>query len=444
MPASVEQFQCDQGVGPTYDFAIESNGTLTSSGSSIFYACPASDIEWNLYTTPVVGQKKCVEIILTASGCSAEASTSAIQSVTTVTVFQDCGVPSSTAPAIIFSFTSSPQGVIETSTSGQSVIPPSHSGPAFSTTTHQASSAVSSPEGITSSTESTSVVASSSPSTPEVSSVETASTPIQESTTVPVIQSSSLASIVPSSAVSLTTYPHSVVSPSSIVETPTVSALVSPVTSVESESSTPAGTTVIASVGGTSKVYPTTKPYANTTASSAASSTSSASGCVSTTLTGSDTSGNYQYPHLIIPISSTSPTTAYGTQYFGTISSNVSTIFNFDIPSSYSGSTCNLIFLLPLQSELETSSYTYSGTGVIDFEQLSSAATSTTTYDNAPSVEKDLGEFDITEGSSTLIESFECPAGGTLTYELKAVGDTYLYYFQDWNPSPIGLFITYC
>jgi len=46
--ASVEQFQCDQGVSPTYGFAINSNETLTYSGSSVFYACPASDTEWNL------------------------------------------------------------------------------------------------------------------------------------------------------------------------------------------------------------------------------------------------------------------------------------------------------------------------------------------------------------------------------------------------------------
>jgi hypothetical protein len=175
-----------------------------------------------------------------------------------------------------------------------------------------------------------------------------------------------------------------------------------------------------------------------------ASSVSSSSSCVATTLTGTAESGNYQYPHLIIPVSTTSPDTAYGTQHFGKISSNTSTIFDFDIPPSYSGSTCNLIFLFPLQSELETSSYTFSGTGEIEFEELSSAASSVTTYDNAPSVESVLGTFTVTEGSSTLISTFSCPAGETLTYELKALQDTYLYYFQDWNPNPIGLFVTYC
>jgi hypothetical protein len=93
---------------------------------------------------------------------------------------------------------------------------------------------------------------------------------------------------------------------------------------------------------------------------------------------------------------------------------------------------------------LETSSYEFSGTGGVDFEELSGVATTSTTYDNAPSVEADLGTFTLTEGSSTLISSFACPAGEAVSYEAKAVGDTYLYFFQDYNPSPLGLYITVC
>ncbi|TVY32638.1 hypothetical protein LSUB1_G008678, partial [Lachnellula subtilissima] len=178
----------------------------------------------------------------------------------------------------------------------------------------------------------------------------------------------------------------------------------------------------------------------------------SSSSCVATSLTGSSTSGNYQYPHLILPITSTTPPPPPGTSYFGTISSNTSSIFSFDIPSTWTGTTCNLIFLLPLQSELETSSYTYSGSSqTIDFEQLSrsgssSGVTTETTWDNAPSVEADLGSFDVQEGSSTLIESFACGdfAGGSVAFEMKAVGDVYLEFFQDWNPSPLGLYVTHC
>lgn len=289
---------------------------------------------------------------------------------------------------------------------------------------------------IVTSSETAPAVSLTSQATSEASSVVGSSTPlapVKTTTLVTMIESSSPASIAPSST-GLTTsyYSHSVICSSSGFGTSTTPAMITTTAPATSQ-------------------YPTTAPYSNTTlatssvtTSAVASSASSSSSCVATTLTGSDTAGNYQYPHLIIPVSSTSPDTAYGTQFFGTISSNRSTIFNFDIPSSYSGSTCNLIFLLPLQSELETSSYTFSGSGEIEFEQLSSAATFATTYDNAPWVESVLGDFTISEGSSTLISSFSCPAGETLTYELKSLQDTYLYYFQDWNPSPIGLFITYC
>lgn len=187
-----------------------------------------------------------------------------------------------------------------------------------------------------------------------------------------------------------------------------------------------------------------TPVWSNTTATARTSATSAASTCVPTVLSGSSTSGNYQYPHLIVPVNSSSPSTAYGTQYFGDISASVSTLFNFDIPTPYSGKTCSLIFLLPLQSQLETSSYTISGNGAVDFKELSGAVSQSTTYDSVPSTETDLGTFTLKEGSSYLVESFACPAGETLSYEMSAVGNTDLYYFQDWNPSPLGLYITYC
>ncbi|PMD24454.1 hypothetical protein NA56DRAFT_656185 [Hyaloscypha hepaticicola] len=391
---SVEQFQCDQGVGPTYGFSIDSNETLTYSGSSVFYACPASETEWNLYTTPVIGQLKCVEIALSASGCGAAASVAPSVTTTTVTVYS-CGVASSASTQAIY-----------TSPVAQSSI---------SATTYLSAPA--------------------SPSSPSTPSVSPASPSIASVATAPIIpttseQPSYSATIVPPSieTTSPGSYPHSYISPASesvVIPTPSTSIIITPPTST----------------------YLPLPPYANTTLSKVsvpATSTQTSSTCAATILTGSSTSGNYQYPHLIIPVSSSTPSTAAGTSYFGTISSNTSTIFNFDIPTSYSGSTCNLIFLLPLQSQLETSSYTFSGSGGVEFEQLSSAATQSTTWDNAPGVEKDLGEFTLSEGSSTLIESFACPAGQTVAFEMSAVGDTYLYYFQDWNPSPLGLYITVC
>lgn len=155
-------------------------------------------------------------------------------------------------------------------------------------------------------------------------------------------------------------------------------------------------------------------------------------------------SGAYEYPHLIVPVSKASPNKAYGTSYNGEVTPNdISSIFNFDIPASDSGKTCSLVFLFPEQSQLETSSYTISGNGVIDFASLKSVATSSTDYNNQPAVASDLGTFTVAPGNSYLISTFSCPSGQAVAYEMSSA-TTSLTYFQDYNPSPIGLYITVC
>ncbi|TVY15308.1 hypothetical protein LARI1_G006629 [Lachnellula arida] len=174
----------------------------------------------------------------------------------------------------------------------------------------------------------------------------------------------------------------------------------------------------------------------------AVTSTSTAPTSTSTTCP-ANLSGAFEFPHLIIPVSSSSPTTAEGTSFNGTITSTTSSIFNFDIPTTYTG-TCSLVFLFPLQSQLETSSFTFSGNGVLDFAQLTTVATQSTTFANMGSVKTDFGAETITPGSSTVITTFPCPAGQTVSYEVSSVSGTSLVFFQDFNPSPIGLYITSC
>jgi hypothetical protein len=151
----------------------------------------------------------------------------------------------------------------------------------------------------------------------------------------------------------------------------------------------------------------------------------------------------YEYPHLIIPVSSAKPTTAFGTSYFGSINSTFSSIYNFDIPASFAGKTCSLEFFLP-NKPLITSDYTFSGTGAIDFALLKGPATQSTTFANAPAVAKDLGTFTITPGSSTVVVSGPCAPGTVVSYELTAKDSTALYYFQDYNSPAIGLYVVEC
>lgn len=155
-------------------------------------------------------------------------------------------------------------------------------------------------------------------------------------------------------------------------------------------------------------------------------------------------SGNFEFPHLIVPVNSDHPDTAYGTQFNGTVTSTISSIFNFDIPQSDSGKSCSLVFLFPKKEDLQTSSYSFSGDGKIDVSKLSGVASEKTTFHNAPSVADDLGDITISPGGSFVISTFSCPAGEAIAFELKNAGSTDLNFFQDFNPAPLGLFITTC
>jgi len=150
--------------------------------------------------------------------------------------------------------------------------------------------------------------------------------------------------------------------------------------------------------------------------------------------------GNWQYPHLIVPVSKKSPNTAAGTKYFGTVNSDVSSIFNFDIPASYAGKTCTVMFSLPTQAQLQTSSFTLSGAGSVEFSKLNSVATQMTTYANAPAG-KDLGSHMIAPGQAITVATGPCAAGGPVSYSMSSTGSLDLNYFQDYNPCPIGLYV---
>lgn len=151
----------------------------------------------------------------------------------------------------------------------------------------------------------------------------------------------------------------------------------------------------------------------------------------------------YQYPHLIIPVDSSNADSAPGTSYFGEVSPTLSSAFNFDIPGSYSGKTCTVVFYFPEQSQLETSSYTFSGSGSIECVRLSGPVAQDTCYSNLPSVRQSYGTQTVAAGNAYTITSFECPAGEAVAFKLSTAGsDTSFRYFQDYNPCPIGLFIT--
>ncbi|KIE03889.1 GPI anchored cell wall protein, partial [Metarhizium majus ARSEF 297] len=154
--------------------------------------------------------------------------------------------------------------------------------------------------------------------------------------------------------------------------------------------------------------------------------------------------GVYEFPHLIVSVDKSNPDKAAGTSFFGEVTSSISSIFNFDIPAADAGKTCTLVFLFPRQDELTTSSFTFSGDGKIDFSLLNSPATQGTTWNNQPGKKTDYGITTVAPGNSYTIASFPCPAGQAIGFEMSDCGNTNFRYFQDYNPSPIGLYITKC
>lgn len=327
------QFQCDTGASPTTGFSVGSSGSVTYNGSSKFYACPATDSEYNVYTSPVSGQDKCVEISLSSAG--------------------SCGSSSgqSSAPAASQPAKSSAASMPPQSTQGypaQSQPAPKPSQPAQSQPAPKPSQ----------------------PAQSYPAQSQPAPKPSQPAQSAPAPKPSAPAQSAPAPA---------------------------PSAPAQSGNKCP-----------------------------------------------TDLNGAYQYPHLIIPVDSQQSSKAFGTSYNGKVDSHTCSIFNFDIPTSYSGKTCSVVFLFPEQKDLETSSFTVSGSGMVDFTKLEGPASQQTTYANQPSKESDLGSMSIAPGNSYMITSGDCAAGQTVSYEICGNGDFSLDYFQDYNPSPIGLYVRQC
>lgn len=157
-------------------------------------------------------------------------------------------------------------------------------------------------------------------------------------------------------------------------------------------------------------------------------------------------SGTYEFPHLIVPIDSTQPNTALADTFSPSITSTVSTIFNFDIPDEPQGQTCSLIFLFPSLSALPASHYNLTGGGYIEFTSLDFVAfKDETTYANAPRILQSFGAYKMEPGGAYRLATWTCQGFSKIAFEMRSVAGTSLEYFQDSGPeAPFGLFITTC
>lgn len=97
--------------------------------------------------------------------------------------------------------------------------------------------------------------------------------------------------------------------------------------------------------------------------------------------------GEFEFPHYITQISAAEPDKKYGPQFNGVFTPNdISSIFSFDIPESRTDWNCTLEFLFPKNSQMKTSSYSYSGGGSFIFTGYlaGSCPGEDTTFNNQP------------------------------------------------------------
>ncbi|KIX96776.1 uncharacterized protein Z520_07496 [Fonsecaea multimorphosa CBS 102226] len=158
----------------------------------------------------------------------------------------------------------------------------------------------------------------------------------------------------------------------------------------------------------------------------------------------------FEFPHLMIPISTKAPNTAFpntDTPYI--TAGDIEMIFNFDIPVSRKGQTCNMEFLFPNQTELSsTASFQPAGVNgsfVFSLSVLGGGAVEgNTTYNNQPLQSNPHGlpkTLNMEPGHAYAIGSTIC-VPGRISITMSST-DSSLTWFQDWNQCAIGLFITY-
>lgn len=104
-----------------------------------------------------------------------------------------------------------------------------------------------------------------------------------------------------------------------------------------------------------------------------------------------------------------------------------------------------MVFLFPTREQLQTSNYTLSGLGGFKVERLDEPADSATSFNNQPEVNVTVNTIpDVQPGNSYVLGSGGCFSNVRIGYKVSATGSLNLDYFQDYNPAPIGLYVTAC
>lgn len=141
-----------------------------------------------------------------------------------------------------------------------------------------------------------------------------------------------------------------------------------------------------------------------------------------------DLKGSYIAPYAITVVDKHDAGYNYGSSFFPDIDQSNNTIFSFGVPPSLDGKTCSLVFLWPKREHLQTSDFTTSGEGDLVFYYKNKVVGTVT---------------DAEPGENSVVRTVPCKAG-SYDVTVAATQDLALRFFQDYNPEPIGLYVTTC
>jgi len=153
-------------------------------------------------------------------------------------------------------------------------------------------------------------------------------------------------------------------------------------------------------------------------------------------------------PLYIIPVSLKEPRKVFGSVFKPLVSPrDVCTWFAFDVPPDKGDSICALHFLLPLESQLTSSSYSLKGSGNFTFgavwQTASTNLTPQTSWETQPQPTIQATQA-LSPGGLFAFSVGSCPASSVFSrlFVRMCSEDTNFEYFQNNDQCPIGLWVS--
>lgn len=145
-------------------------------------------------------------------------------------------------------------------------------------------------------------------------------------------------------------------------------------------------------------------------------------------------------PNLIVPINRSDPSKFIGNSFTAQISSTLSTLFVFDMPSS-SAKTCNLVFSVPpVFDPTYVAPIKINSAGGISISRLDKSATAGTSA-SLVAAGTVVGSVPVLQpGHKYTITSAPCEAGQQVSYRADSLNGLDMNFFQ-MTPPALGLFM---